>query len=673
MAKESVLEKFGKDITKLAERGELDPVIGRESEMTRMATILSRRKKNNPVLIGNPGCGKSAIVEGLAQRIVAKKVPRTLYDKRIFSLDLASLVAGTKYRGQFEERMKIIVDELEKSDDIIIFIDELHTMVGAGNSSGSLDASNILKPALARGSIQCIGATTMDEYRKHIEKDGALERRFQKIIIDPPSTEETINILNNIKNYYEDYHLVRYTDDAIKACVNLTERYMSDKNLPDKAIDVMDEAGSKKHISNINVPKSILKIEKDIEEIKINKQKFIESQQFEEAAQSRDKEKALKEKLDLEREEWEKSRLSLDNRLIVNDDDIAECISAMTGIPVTNVNQNEGERLINMEKELSGVVIGQDDAISILSKSIRRNRAGMKSPKRPIGTFIFLGPSGVGKSYMAKTIAKYLFDSEDALIRIDMSEYMEKFSVSRLIGAPPGYVGYDEGGQLTEKVRRKPYSVILFDEIEKAHPDVYNILLQVLDDGVLTDNYGRKVDFKNTIVIMTSNIGTKNIKDFGNGVGFMTASKTKNKSSFQKSVIEGALKKTFSPEFLNRIDDVVIFNSLDKEDINKIVDIELKDVLTRIKDGGYVIEFTDKFKDFLSEKGFDPNYGARPLKRAIQRYVEDPVSEEIIKNNDIETIILDYIQDSEDLKIRVIKKDEKRDKEKDKERELNLN
>jgi ATP-dependent Clp protease ATP-binding subunit ClpC len=657
--KESILEKFGKDITKLAEKGELDPVIGRDNELKRISTILSRRKKNNPVLVGDAGVGKSAIVEGLAMRIVKRKVPRTLFNKRIFSLDMGALVAGTKYRGQFEERLKIIIDELESNKNIIIFIDEIHTMVGAGNSSGSLDASNILKPALARGTIQCIGATTSDEYRKHIEKDAALERRFLKIQVDAPSPEETLNILQNIKGKYEDFHLVKYTDEAIESCVKLTERYLTSRNQPDKAIDVMDEAGSKIHINNIKVPQEILDIEKNIEKIREQKQKYIDNQQFEEAARSRDEEKDMRSQLELVREEWEKN--STDNRIPVDDESIADVVATMTGVPVRRIARSEGDKLIHMEDEIADSVVGQEDAIRNMAKSIRRNRAGLKNPNRPIGSFVFLGPTGVGKTYLAKILAKYLFDSEDALVRIDMSEYMERHSVSRLIGSPPGYIGYDDGGQLTEKIRKKPYSIVLFDEIEKAHEDVYNILLQVMDDGVLTDNYGRKVDFKNTVIIMTSNIGTKQVKDFGAGVGFNTSARQKNKSSYQKGVIEKALKGKFSPEFLNRIDDVIIFNSLEKDDIKKIVDIEMRDIHKRIDDNGYTLEITENFKNFLADKGYDEQYGARPLKRAIQKYVEDPISEEIIKNgNDIKKIKIDYNEKTDDMKIRVVKKRKER-------------
>lgn len=654
MSKESILEKFGKDITKLAENGELDPVIGRQKEMHRLATILSRRKKNNPVLIGEPGVGKTAIAEGLALRIVSKKVPRTLFNKRVISLDLSSLVAGTKYRGQFEERMKMVIDELEKADDIIVFIDEIHTIVGAGNSSGSLDASNMFKPALARGTIQCVGATTLDEYRKYIEKDGALERRFEKILVEQPSEEETFEILSQIKDKYEDYHLVKYSDDAIRACIKMTERYITDKNLPDKAIDVMDEAGAKVHINNIKVPKELLEIEKEIADIKIEKGVFIKNQEFEEAATCRDKERELKEKLELTRVEWEKN--TSDNRLPVSEEDISDVIATMTGVPVRRIAQNEGERLGKMHIDLAETVIGQNSAIKNISKAIRRNRAGLKDPNRPIGSFIFLGPTGVGKTYLAKVLAKYLFDSEDALVRFDMSEYMERHTISRLIGAPPGYVGYDEGGQLTERIRRKPYSIVLFDEIEKAHEDIQNILLQVLDDGQLTDSNGRKVDFKNTVIIMTSNIGTRKLKDFGGGVGFDTKSRQKNSGKYQKSIIQSALKKQFSPEFLNRLDDVIIFNTLEKDDIKKIVGIELKGMLERVED--IKVTFTDKFVNYLAEDGWDPQNGARPLKRSIQKHVEDPISEELLKSIEIDKIKLDYDEKLKEVKIRVTRKKE---------------
>ncbi len=630
-SKTPVLDNFGRDLTKYAEEGRLDPIVGRKRELERIAQILSRRKKNNPILIGEPGVGKSAIAEGLALRIVERKVSRALFNKRIVTLDLASLVAGTKYRGQFEERMKAVLNELEKNPDIILFIDEIHTIVGAGNASGSLDASNMFKPALARGEIQCIGATTLDEYRQYIEKDGALERRFQKVLVDPTSPVETVDILNNIKEKYEDHHLVNYSDDAIKACVNLTMRYITDRYLPDKAIDAMDEAGSRVHITNIHVPVEIIDIENRIEETRAKKTQAINNQKFEEAAKFRDIERKLQEDLEKEKRKWEEE--SKIHREEVSEENVAEVIAMMTGVPVQRIAQNESERLVNMEKDLGGSVIGQDEAIKKVVKSIRRNRAGLKDPNKPIGTFIFLGPTGVGKTHLAKVLARYLFDSEDALVRVDMSEYMEKFAVSRLVGAPPGYVGYEEGGQLTEKVRRKPYSIVLLDEIEKAHPDVFHLLLQVLDDGVLTDSFGRKVDFKNTILIMTSNIGSRQLKDFGQGVGFNTSAKKSARSNYAKGVIENALKKAFTPEFLNRIDDVVIFDSLEREDIHKIIDIELTYLFKRIMDLGYTIEVTDKAKDFIVDKGWDEQYGARPLKRAIQKYIEDPLAEEIIKHN----------------------------------------
>jgi ATP-dependent Clp protease ATP-binding subunit ClpC len=641
-SKTPVLDNFGRDITKYAEEGRLDPIVGRKRELERIAQILSRRKKNNPILIGEPGVGKSAIAEGLALRIVERKVSRALFNKRIVTLDLASLVAGTKYRGQFEERMKAVLNELEKNPDIILFIDEIHTIVGAGNASGSLDASNMFKPALARGEIQCIGATTLDEYRQYIEKDGALERRFQKVLVDPTSPDETVEILNNIKEKYEDHHLVNYSEDAIKACVNLTMRYISDRYLPDKAIDALDEAGSRVHITNIHVPVEIIDIENRIEETKAKKTQAINNQKFEEAAKFRDIERKLQEDLDKEKRKWEEE--SKIHREEVSEENVAEVIAMMTGVPVQRIAQNESERLVNMEKDLGGSVIGQDEAIKKVVKSIRRNRAGLKDPNKPIGTFIFLGPTGVGKTHLAKVLARYLFDTEDALVRVDMSEYMEKFAVSRLVGAPPGYVGYEEGGQLTEKVRRKPYSIVLLDEIEKAHPDVFHLLLQVLDDGVLTDSFGRKVDFKNTILIMTSNIGSRQLKDFGQGVGFNTAAKKSARSTYAKGVIENALKKAFTPEFLNRIDDVVIFESLEREDIHKIIDIELNYLFKRIKDLGYTIDVTNKAKDFIVDKGWDEQYGARPLKRAIQKYVEDPLAEEIIKHNlsSGDKIIVDY-------------------------------
>ncbi len=643
-SKTPVLDNFGRDITRLAEENKLDPIVGRENEMERIAQILSRRKKNNPILIGEPGVGKSAIAEGLALRIVQRKVARSLFNKRIISLDLASLVAGTKYRGQFEERMKAVLNELEKNPDVILFIDEIHTLIGAGNASGSLDASNMFKPALARGEIQCIGATTLNEYRQHIEKDGALERRFQKVLVDPTSPEETIEIIHNIKEKYEDHHLVTYTDEAIKACVNLTTRYITDRNLPDKAIDAMDEAGSRVHIKNVHVPLEIIQLESQIEEVRKFKNDAIKSQKYEEAAKYRDQERQLLIKLEDEKRNWENQ--SKQNREIVSEDNVAEVVAMMTGVPVQRIAQNESVRLINMEKELEGSVIGQNEAIKKVVKSIQRNRAGLKDPNKPIGTFIFLGPTGVGKTHLAKVLSQYLFDSSEALIRIDMSEYMEKFAVSRLVGAPPGYVGYEEGGQLTEKVRRKPYSIVLLDEIEKAHPDVFHLLLQVLDDGILTDSLGRRVDFKNTIVIMTSNIGSRQLKDFGQGVGFSTAARKAAQSTYTQSVIESALKKTFAPEFLNRIDDVVIFNSLEREDIHKIIDIELKELYKRVNQLGFVLELTIQAKDYILEKGWDAQFGARPLKRAIQKYIEDILAEEIIKTKHKEGDILQIDYDS---------------------------
>jgi ATP-dependent Clp protease ATP-binding subunit ClpC len=630
-SKTPVLDNFGRDITKLAESGSLDPIVGREEEIERVSQILSRRKKNNPILIGEPGVGKTAIVEGLALRIVQRKVSRVLFDKRVISLDLAALVAGTKYRGQFEERMKAIMNELEKNRDVILFIDEIHTIVGAGGASGSLDASNIFKPALARGELQCIGASTLDEYRMYIEKDGALDRRFQKVMVDPPTVDETIQILANIKSKYEEYHNVSYSDDAIEACVKLSDRYMTDRLLPDKAIDVMDEVGARVHLKNINVPQNILELEKQIEDIKQEKNKVVKSQRFEEAAALRDTEKRLGEELDKAKGQWEEE--SKHKRYPIDEENIAEVVSMMTGIPVKRMVQAETEKLRKMADDVREMVIGQPDAISKVVKAIQRNRVGLKDPKKPIGTFIFLGPTGVGKTELARSIARYMFDSEDALIRIDMTEYMEKFTVSRLIGAPPGYVGYEEGGQLTEKVRRKPYSVILLDEIEKAHPDIYNILLQVLDDGQLTDGLGRKVDFKNTLIIMTSNIGARQLKEFGDGVGFATANRQQNQEENNKAVIEKALKRTFSPEFLNRIDDVVIFNSLDKDNLFQIIDILMKGVLKRLTTLGFSLELTAAAKDFIADKGYDVQFGARPLHRAIQKYLEDPLAEEILNMN----------------------------------------
>lgn len=635
-SKTPVLDNFGRDVTKLAETGALDPIVGRENEIERVSQILSRRKKNNPILIGEPGVGKTAIVEGLALRIVQRKVSRVLFDKRVISLDLAALVAGTKYRGQFEERMKAIMNELEKNRDVILFIDEIHTIVGAGGASGSLDASNIFKPALARGELQCIGASTLDEYRMYIEKDGALDRRFQKVLVEPPSVEETILILTNIKSKYEDYHNVIYDNDAIIACVKLSDRYMTDRLLPDKAIDVLDEVGARVHLKNINVPDQIVELEKQIDEIKNEKNKVVKSQRFEEAASLRDKEKRLGEELEKAKNDWEED--SKNKRYPISEENIAEVVSMMTGIPVTRMVQAETDKLRKMGDDMKDMVIGQDEAIGKVVKAIQRNRVGLKDPRKPIGSFIFLGPTGVGKTELARSLAKYMFDSEDALIRVDMSEYMEKFTVSRLIGAPPGYVGYEEGGQLTEKVRRKPYCVILLDEIEKAHPDIYNILLQVLDDGMLTDGAGRKINFKNTLIIMTSNIGVRQLKEFGDGVGFATAARMEHQEENNKAVIEKALKKTFSPEFLNRIDDVVIFNSLSKDNIFKIIDILMKGVMKRLVNLGFSLELSAEAKDFIAEKGYDVQYGARPLHRAIQKYLEDPLAEEIlnmqVKNGD---------------------------------------
>ena len=641
--KTPVLDNFGRDITRLAEMGSLDPIVGRETEIERVSQILSRRKKNNPILIGEPGVGKTAIVEGLALRIIQRKVSRVLFDKRVVSLDLAALVAGTKYRGQFEERMKAIMNELEKNRDVILFIDEIHTIVGAGGASGSLDASNIFKPALARGELQCIGASTLDEYRMYIEKDGALDRRFQKVMVEQPSVEETIEILKNIKSKYEDYHNVIYDEEAIEACVKLSDRYMTDRLLPDKAIDVLDEVGARVHLKNINVPQEVIDLEKKIDEIKHEKNKVVKSQRFEEAASLRDTEKHLQEQLEKAKSDWEEE--SRNKRYPINEEAIAEVVSMMTGIPVKRMVQEETDKLRKMGEDLKGAVVGQEEAISKVVKAIQRNRVGLKDPRKPIGTFIFLGPTGVGKTELARSLARYMFDSEDALIRIDMSEYMEKFTVSRLIGAPPGYVGYEEGGQLTERVRRKPYSVILLDEIEKAHPDIYNILLQVLDDGVLTDGLGRKIDFKNTMIIMTSNIGARQLKDFGAGVGFTTASRIQNAEENSKAVIEKALKRTFSPEFLNRIDDVVIFNSLSEENIFEIIDILMKGVTKRLTNLGLKLELSEEAKKFISEKGYDSQFGARPLHRAIQKYLEDPLAEEIlnmhVKSGDVLIASLD--------------------------------
>jgi ATP-dependent Clp protease ATP-binding subunit ClpC len=626
-SKTPVLDNFGRDLTKLAAESKLDPVVGREKEIERVAQVLSRRKKNNPVLIGEPGVGKTAIAEGLALRIINKKVSRVLHDKRVVTLDLAALVAGTKYRGQFEERMKAVMNELEKARDVILFIDELHTIVGAGGASGSLDASNMFKPALSRGELQCIGATTLDEYRQFIEKDGALDRRFQKIMIDPASVEDTIQILANIKDKYEQHHGVRYTDKAIVAAVKLSDRYITDRNLPDKAIDVLDEAGARVHLANIVVPQEILKLEEEIEKIKLSKNTVVKSQNFEEAARLRDLEKKLLSDLEIAKREWElKSQAMV---FEVTEDHMSDVVAMMTSIPVNKIAEGETQKLLKMDSALKNIIIGQDEAIEKLTKAIRRARSGLKDPKRPIGSFIFLGPTGVGKTELAKSLAKYLFDSEDSLIRVDMSEYMEKFSVSRLVGAPPGYVGYEEGGQLTEKVRRKPYSVVLLDEIEKAHPDVFNILLQVLDDGQLTDSLGRKVDFKNTILIMTSNIGARDIK-VSKGFGFGDEA-VGDKYKHMKDTIDEAVKRVFNPEFLNRIDDTIVFHQLNKEDITRIIDIQVKELFKRMSTMNISIELTKQAKEFLAEKGFDQLYGARPLRRALQKYVEDPVAEEILK------------------------------------------
>ncbi len=646
-SKTPVLDNFGRDLTRMAEDGKLDPIVGRENEIERVSQILSRRKKNNPILIGEPGVGKSAIAEGLALRIVQRKVSRVLFNKRIVSLDLASLVAGTKYRGQFEERMKAVMNELEKDRDIILFIDEIHTIIGAGGASGSLDASNMFKPALARGELQAIGATTLDEYRQYIEKDGALERRFQKVLVEPTTMEETIQILNNIKEKYEDHHSVNYTDEAVEACVKLTSRYIPDRHLPDKAIDALDEVGSRVHITNINVPKNIIEIEQKIEEVKDEKNQVVKSQRYEEAARLRDSERKLAEELDLAKKKWEEEAKT--HRELVTEENVAEVVAMMTGIPVTRIAEKESGRLIKMGDNLKDAVIGQEEAIKKVVKAIQRNRAGLKDPNKPIGSFIFLGPTGVGKTQLCKELAKYMFDSEEALIRIDMSEYMEKFAVSRLIGAPPGYVGYEEGGQLTEKVRRRPYSIVLLDEIEKAHPDVFNLLLQALDDGQLTDSLGRKIDFRNVIIIMTSNIGARQLQDFGTGVGFGTKAKTDQKEEESKAVIQNALKKAFAPEFLNRIDDMILFNSLQREHIHEIIDIELAKLFGRVSELGYNIQLSEDAKDYIADKGFDAKFGARPLKRAIQKYLEDPLAEHIIQTNleEGDTLQVDLNKDSE--------------------------
>jgi ATP-dependent Clp protease ATP-binding subunit ClpC len=651
-SKTPVLDTYSRDLTKMAEDGRLDPIVGREKEIERVSQILSRRKKNNPILIGEPGVGKSSIAEGLAIRIVQRKVSRLLFNKRVVMLDLASMVAGTKYRGQFEERIKALMGELEKEPDVILFIDEIHTMIGAGGASGSLDASNMFKPALARGEIQIIGATTLDEYRKHIEKDGALERRFQKVVVEPATVEESIQILNNIKDKYEHHHNVLYTEDAIKACVELTTRYLTDRHLPDKAIDALDEVGARVHISNINVPKEITDVEKKIVEIKDKKNDVIRSQKYEEAAKLRDVERQLNNELESARKNWEEEQKN--HKQIVNEEAVAEVVSMMCGIPLQKISQNENDKLAKMPENIQGKVIGQDEAVRKIVKAIQRGRVGLKDPNKPIGSFMFLGPTGVGKTQLAKVLAKYLFDSEDSLIRIDMSEYMEKFSVSRLIGAPPGYVGHDEGGQLTEKVRRKPYSVVLLDEIEKAHPEVFNLLLQVLDDGQLTDSLGRKVNFKNTIIIMTSNTGSRQLKEFGTGVGFSTKHKESQKDEETNAVIEKELKKKFAPEFLNRVDDVVMFNSLEREDINKIIKIELDGLIQRVKSMEYNLEITDGAIEYIASQGFDPQYGARPLKRAIQKHVEDVLTEEILTSNPEKNSLMTLDYNSEDDKMVVI-------------------
>ena len=659
-----VLDTYSRDLTKMAEDGKLDPIVGREKEIERVCQILSRRKKNNPILIGEPGVGKSSIAEGLALRIVQRKVSRLLFDKRVVMLDLASMVAGTKYRGQFEERIKALMSEMEKEPDVILFIDEIHTIIGAGGASGSLDASNMLKPALARGEIQIIGATTLDEYRKHIEKDGALERRFQKVQIEPATSEETVQILHNIKDRYEQHHNVIYTDSAIKACVDLTERYLNDRFLPDKAIDALDEVGARVHIFNINVPKEITDIEKKISEIKDKKNDVIRSQKYEEAAKLRDVERQLNIDLEKHRKIWEDDQKN--NRELVDEDSVAEVVSMMASIPVTKVSQNENQKLSGMETSISDKVIGQNEAVKKIVKAIQRGRVGLKDPNKPIGSFMFLGPTGVGKTQLAKVLAKYLFDSEDALVRIDMSEYMEKFAVSRLVGAPPGYVGHDEGGQLTEKIRRKPYSVILLDEIEKAHPEVFNLLLQVLDDGQLTDSLGRKINFKNTIIIMTSNTGSRQLKDFGTGVGFSTKHKLAAAEEDIKAVIEKELKKKFAPEFLNRVDDVVMFNSLSKDHINEIIKIELEKLIERVEKMEFKLTITDGAIEYIASEGFDPQYGARPLKRAIQRHVEDVLTEDIIQHNPQKgsNLILDYNSETEKMVVTIESEKKKKTRKK---------
>ena len=651
-SKTPILDNFGKDLTELASKDKLDPVIGRQKEIDRVAQILTRRKKNNPILIGEPGVGKTAIAEALALRITQKKVSRILHNKRVVTLDLASLVAGTKYRGQFEERMKAIMTEIEKSDDVILFIDELHTIVGAGGASGSLDASNMFKPALARGELQCIGATTLDEYRQYVEKDGALARRFQVVVVDPTTTEETKNILDNIKDKYESHHNVSYSQQAIEACVTLSDRYISDRFLPDKAIDLMDEAGSRVHMHNLDVPEVIIEIENKIEDIKSQKNQVVQNQKYEEAAQLRDTEKKLLSELDVQKKKWLEE--SKKKRHKVNEKNISEVVSMVTGIPVERIAQNESSRLLGMSKELSKKVVGQDDAIDKLVRAIKRNRVGLKDPKKPIGSFIFLGPTGVGKTELAKVLSKYLFDKDDSLIRVDMSEYMEKFSISRLVGAPPGYVGYEEGGQLSEKVRRKPYSIILLDEIEKAHPDVFNLLLQILDEGFLTDGLGHRVDFRNTIMIMTSNIGARDVQDFGAGIGFETKSRADNLNENLNSTIDKALQRTFNPEFINRLDDIIIFNSLTRDNLYKIIDINLEKLYKKANEIGYTVKLSKECKDFLIKKGYNPKYGARPLERAIQKYLEDVLAEEILSGNlkKGDAISADFDSKKEEIKIK---------------------
>ena len=655
-SKTPVLDNFGRDITALAEQEKLDPVVGREKEIERVSQILSRRKKNNPLLIGEPGVGKSAIAEGLALRIIQKRVSRVLYNKRVVGLDLASLVAGTKYRGQFEERMKALMNELEKNDDIILFIDEIHTIVGAGGATGSLDASNMFKPALARGEIQCIGATTLDEYRQNIEKDGALERRFQKILVEQTTPEETLEILKNIKERYENHHNVNYTDEALSACVDLTNRYMSDRYLPDKAIDALDEAGSRVHINNMSVPKEIIELESQLDQVRDLKNTVVKRQKYEEAAKLRDDEKRVEKSLLEAQEKWQEE--SRQNRITVNDNDIADVVSMMTNVPVNKIVKSEKSKLSKLKKLIQSKLIGQDEAVEKVVRAIQRNRAGLKAPDKPIGSFIFLGQTGVGKTQLAKILASEIFDSEENLVRVDMSEYMEKFAISRLIGSPPGYVGYEEGGQLTEKVRTRPYSVILLDEVEKAHPDIFNMLLQVLDDGFLTDSLGRKINFQNTIIIMTSNIGARQVKDFGNGLGFETSSQKAQSSEIEKGVIQKELKKTFSPEFLNRVDDIVIFNNLEKKHIRKIVDIELIKLIDRITKLGYKIEISNSARDYITEKGYDSKYGARPLNRAIQKYVEDLVAENVVNNSIVEgdKILIDKNKKQDNLELIVKEK-----------------